>query len=59
MSITLISFSQTTYSKAYLGNTIVKDQYGNVITTGSTDYLGNFVWKDKFGNVIQKESKDY
>jgi len=60
MLFTTLGFSQKlTYSKDYNGNTVAKDQYGNVVATGSKDYNGNFVWKDKYGNVIKTESKDY
>ncbi len=60
MLVVVIGFSQElTYSKDYAGNTVVKDQYGNIVATGSTDYAGNFVWKDKNGNVIKTDSKDY
>ena len=56
-----LSFAQEklTYSKDYNGNTVAKDQYGNIVATGSTNYNGDFVWKDKYGNVIKTESKDY
>ena len=42
--IVTLGYSQKlTYSKDYNGNTIAKDEYGNIIATGSTNYNGNFV----------------
>lgn len=60
--VTTLSFCQNqkiTYSKDYSGNTVAKDEYGNVIAIASTDYSGKLVWKDKYGNVIKTESEDY
>lgn len=43
MLVSGLGFGQNiTYSQDYYGNTVAKDQYGNVIATGSTDYYGNF-----------------
>lgn len=51
--VTTFGFSQKlTYSKDYNGNTVAKDQYGNIVATGSTNYNWDFVWKDKYGNVL-------
>jgi hypothetical protein len=56
--ITFISFSQVTYSKDVFGNTVAKDQYGNVISTYSKDVFGNTVEKDQYGNTKSTQSKD-
>lgn len=53
-----ISYGQITYSKDAYGNTVAKDQYGNVISTYSEDARGNTVKKDQSGNVQGTYSKD-
>ena len=53
-------FSQTTtYSQDYQGNTVAKDQYGNIQSTYSQDYQGNTVKKDEYGNTQGTYSEDY
>ena len=53
-------FSQTTtYSQDYQGNTVAKDQYGNIQSTYSQDYQGNTVAKDQYGNTQSTYSQDY
>ena len=62
MLILIVTFGYSkklTYSKDYNGNTVAKDEYGNIVAIGSTNYNGDFVWKDKYGTVIKTESKDY
>lgn len=53
-----ISYGQITYSKDAYGNTVAKDQYGNVISTYSEDARGNTVKKDQSGNVKGTYSKN-
>lgn len=55
----VFSQSKITYSKNYLGETIAKDEYGNIIAIGSINYAGEFVWKDQYGNIIKTESKNF
>ena len=56
--IPLVSFGQTiTYSKDYMGNTVAKDQYGNIIATGKRTALGDFETKDQYGNIISRSRR--
>lgn len=43
--VTTIAYSQSRiiYSKNYEGNTVAKDEYGNVIATKSKNYAENYV----------------
>lgn len=59
MSSSIVVAQEIKYEKDYMGRTVAKDQYGNIIALGEKDYSGAIVWKDKYGNVIKKETIDY
>jgi hypothetical protein len=60
--VTTLSFWQSQkikYSKNYSGNTVAKDEYGNIIGIASTVYSGKLVWKDKYGNALGTNEENY
>ena len=40
-----------------MGNTVAKDQYGNIIATGKRTALGDFETKDQYGNIISRSRR--
>ena len=57
MVLSISCYSQNSYQTNNKGQTIIVNQYGQLVATRTLDVYGNVLWVDPQGRVLKKEER--